>query len=56
MIKIHLSELLKEQHMTQAELAKNTGIRLSAICNAENFQHPNENALQMQTALHRLRM
>ena len=36
MIKIHLSELLKEQHMTQAELAKNTGIRpstISAICN-----------------------
>ena len=36
MIKIHLSELLTERHMTQAELARQTGIRpstISAICN-----------------------
>ena len=36
MVKIHLSELLLERHMTQAELARQTGIRpstISAICN-----------------------
>ena len=32
MIKIHLAEILDEKHMSQAELARQTGIRPSTIC------------------------
>lgn len=36
MIKLNLSELLKERNMTQAELAEITGIRPSTICEIYN--------------------
>ncbi|MDE5582791.1 MAG: helix-turn-helix transcriptional regulator [Ruminococcus sp.] len=32
MIKIHLSRILEEKQMSQAELARQTGIRPSTIC------------------------
>lgn len=36
MIKIHLSRLLEEKQMSQAELARQTGIRPSTICSIYN--------------------
>lgn len=36
MIRINLSRLLSERHMTQADLAKITGIRPSTICDIYN--------------------
>ena len=32
MIKIHIAKILEEKHMSQAELARQTGIRPSTIC------------------------
>lgn len=36
MIKIHLSRILEERQMSQAELARQTGIRPSTICSIYN--------------------
>lgn len=36
MLKIHLSRLLEEKQMSQAELARQTGIRPSTICSIYN--------------------
>ena len=36
MIKIHLSRILEEKQMSQAELARQTGIRPSTICSIYN--------------------
>lgn len=36
MIKIHLSRILGEKRMSQAELSRRTGIRHNTICNIYN--------------------